>query len=130
MTLEDKIELLRTSIKNLSPISATYDGYPRELCVHIIGTKRGDWKAFAWQFAGSSSRPESLPTWRDLFVGRLIDLTLQDGEWYRGWTTGQRDQKAVDVIDTVVDPAHAAEVRSISMPRTPMPGVRRQDRRR
>lgn len=118
ITQTDKIALLRAAITDLKQVQGTYDGLPRVFCPHILGTKAGTWKVFVWQFDGQSSRG-GLPLWRDWFLDRLFDITLRDGEWHRGWTTGQREQKSVDWIDTVVDPAHAAEVRHISMPRTP-----------
>jgi hypothetical protein len=125
-TTNEKIALLRASIKGLRQFYATYDGHERMCCAHILGTKQGQWKVLCWQFDGSSSKPEQIPTWRDFSVERLHLLTSQDGEWHRGWVTGQREQKSVDWIDTVVDPAHAAEIRETSFPRTPEHGFPRR----
>lgn len=127
--LPDKVAIIRTAITELKQVTAVYDGLERVFCPHILGTKYGVWKVFVWQFDGRSSRG-NLPEWRDWFLERLDSVTLQDGEWHRGWTAGKRDQKAVDWIDTVVDPAHAAEVRHTLLPRTPALGLPRQARKK
>ena len=115
-TLQEKIVLIRASITQLKQVACVYKGHDRLLCFHILGTKNGVWKCYAWQFAGGSSRPHELPMWRDMFLTDVIGITSRDGDWHRGWTTGQRDQRAVDAIDTVVDADHAAEIRNISYP--------------
>lgn len=129
-TLNEKTELLRVAIRDLKQVAGTYHGHPRLFCPHIVGTKEGRWKILVWQFGGSSSRPHTLPEWRDWFLAEMLDVTLRDGEWHRGWVTGQREQKAVDWVDTVVDPDHAAEVRHISVLRIPALGVPHRGRRR
>lgn len=118
LILPDKISLVRDAINDRKQVVGNYDGLERVFCPHVLGTKAGVWKVFVWQFDGRSSRGH-LPQWRDWFLERLHDITLRDGEWHRGWTTGQRDQKSVDVIDTVVDPAHAAELRHTYTPHIP-----------
>ena len=130
MTLNDKLALLRSAIIELKQVTANYNGYYRVFCPHILGTKQQLWKVFVWQFDGQSSQPNELPMWRDLAVQDLHSVTLQDGDWHRGWTTGQRQQKAIDTIDTVVDPVHAAVVRQILAPHTPTLGVRRPGRKK
>ena len=124
-TILQKIDLLRLSINNLQQVSAVYNGYPRILCVHMLGTKEDQWKILCWQFGGSSSKPQELPTWRDFFVKDLHSVTSQYGDWHRGWTTGQHEQKAIDQIDTVVAATHAAEILDIFPPRTVTPKKRR-----
>lgn len=128
-TLTEKIDLLRTAITELKQVTGSYQGYDRVFCPHILGTKANVWKIFVWQFDGSSSKPHLLPSWRDFPIGELVNVTLRVGDWHRGWTLGRRDQKSIDWIDTVVDPDHAAEVRSISPPRTLAHGPQRRDLR-
>jgi hypothetical protein len=43
---------------------------------------------------------------------------------------GTRDQHVIDIVDTVVDAEHAAEVRHTSIPRTAGPGSPGPARRR
>lgn len=125
-TLNQKIALLRTAITELKQVTGSYEGYERVFCPHILGTKANVWKTFVWQFDGSSSKPHLLPNWRDFPISELVNITLRDGDWHRGWTLGKRDQRAIDQIDTVVDPAHAAEIRNTSPPRTPTRGILRR----
>jgi hypothetical protein len=116
-TSNEKIILLRAAIKELKQVTAVYNGLPREFCVHLLGTKNGDWKVLVWQFGGSSSKADDIPNWRDWHVGKITDLSLRDGEWHRGWETGRRTQKSMDRVDTAVDHLHSAEILGISDPR-------------
>jgi hypothetical protein len=48
--------LFRNAILGEQQIVCRYDGRPRELCPHIIGTnKSGEEVVLAWQFGGTSS---------------------------------------------------------------------------
>jgi hypothetical protein len=50
--------LFRNAILGEQHVVCNYDGRPRELCPHIIGTnKRGEEVVLAWQFASESSGP-------------------------------------------------------------------------
>lgn len=129
LALEDKIALIRSAIIHRKQVVAVYNGHERLFCPHILGTKSGGRKTLVWQFGGSSSKPQELPLWRDFSVAGLAGITLRDGDWHRGWETGQRTQKAIDHIDTVVDPAYAAELRQISPRRTPARGSLRLGRK-
>ena len=115
---DEKIALIRTAILELKQIACYGKQLPREFCPHILGTKEGVWRALVWQFDGQSEHG-GLPSWRGFNLFDLDDVTLRDGEWHRGWETGRRKQHLIDVIDTVVDPAHAAEIRETSPPHIP-----------
>ncbi len=118
----DKIALVRDATKNLKQMSASFDGYHRVFCPHVLGTKDGVWRVHAWQFGGRSSHQENLPTWRYFEVNRLAGLASQTGEWHRGYVKKAFDHPhAFDHIDTLVDANHAAVVLGISSPRTPRP---------
>ena len=52
----DIYELIKDAIINKKQVYADYDGYPRELCPHVLGTKNGVPQALFYQFGGSSSR--------------------------------------------------------------------------
>ena len=57
--------LFRKAIPAEQQVTCTYDGRPRELCPHIIGTnKSGEEAVLSWQFGGESSG--KLPQWRCL----------------------------------------------------------------
>ena len=124
-------DLIRIAIRELKPMTAMLDGLPREFCPHVLGTKDGEWRTLVWQFAGQSSHG-LLPggEWRCFKIADLQNLTLGQGPWQRGWTTGQREQVCVAQIDTIVDHLHAAELREISTVRIRRPALRRPAPRR
>ena len=120
------IELLRQAIRELKQVVGHCNGYYREFCPHALGHKQGVWKALVWQFGGTSSKPKDLPNWRWLEWRDLSGITLRDGEWHRGWAKRRSDHRHhLDVIDTVVDEAHAAEILDTWPPHTPSPALRR-----
>jgi hypothetical protein len=123
----DNISLIRDAIKGLKQMTATYNGYHRVFCPHVLGAKDGVWRVLAWQFAGNSSKPGELPMWRYFEVNSLFGLASQTGEWHRGHVKKAFDHpRAFDCIDTLVDANHAAVVLGISSPRTARPSVWRQ----
>lgn len=130
MTTQD-IELLRTAIRDLKQVIAYDNGLYREFCPHVLGRKNGVWGVLVWQFAGDSSRPNSLPSWRHFELRDLTQITLRDGEWHRGWVKYAPDpSRHFDHVDSVVDPAHAAEIRGTSTPRIPPRGFPRPGQQR
>lgn len=114
----EKLDVLRRAIRELKQVVGYRIGLPRMFCPHILGTKNGVWRTLVWQFDGESERG-GLPSWRGFDLHDLDELTLRDGEWHRGWETGRRRQHLIDVVDTVVDPAYAAEIRETSKLHTP-----------
>jgi hypothetical protein len=75
--------LFRNAILNQQQVVCLYDGRPRELCPHIIGTnKRGEEVVLAWQFGGASSGP--LPQWRCLKLVNVSKASPHDGPWHEG----------------------------------------------
>ena len=116
MTPIDKIEFARAAITDLKQATGVYQGHPRAFCIHVLGHMSGRWAIRVWQFDGQSSRPERLPDWSNFFLDELRDFTLRDGEWHRGWRTGNgRPHGGFESIDTVVDPRHAAEIRQFGI---------------
>ncbi len=123
----DKIALVRDAIKNLKQMTATFDGYHRVFCPHVLGTKDGVWRVHAWQFDGRSSKQNELPMWRYFEINRFAGLASQTGEWHRGYVKQAFDhRRAFDHIDTLVDASHAAVILGTSLPRTPTPFPQRQ----
>lgn len=116
-----KLQIIRGAIQNHQQLFFTLDGFPREFCPHVLGTKQSEWHVFGWQFGGESKT--GLPKggdWRCLVLHDITtDIVARDGDWYRGWAMGKRGQSCIDTIDTVVDAAHAAEILSASPAHTP-----------
>ena len=119
------IAVIRDAIKNLHQLTfhtVGDDGVVRHrvVCPHILGTKEGDWHLFTWQINDDSQHgfQPGAQRWRCFELEDMSNVQAREGEWYRGWTGGKRPQSCVDVIDTRVDDAHAAEVRSTSPVRT------------
>jgi hypothetical protein len=90
--------LFRNAILAEKQVVCTYDGRPRQLCPHIIGTnKDGEEVVLAWQFAGESSG--KLPQWRCLKLANVKDARTRDGSWHQGGShkTGQTCVTAIDL---------------------------------
>ena len=89
--------LFRSAILGERQVVCSYEGRPRELCPHIIGTnKDGDEVVLAWQFAGASSGP--LPQWRCLKLVNVQDARARDGRWHAGGSH-KTTQKCVVNLD-------------------------------
>ena len=104
------LEVIRDAIRQRRQLTFYYDGLYREVCPHAVGMKDGQWHLFVWQFGGSSRGGLKGENWRCMVVSHIASLTVRDGQWYRGWTKGYGPSSCIDIIDTVVDAAHAAEV--------------------
>jgi hypothetical protein len=89
--------IFRNAILAEQQVTCIYDGRPRELCPHIIGTnKGGEEVVLAWQFAGESSGP--LPEWRCLRLARVSAAKAREGRWFEG-RSHQTTQTCVANID-------------------------------
>jgi len=101
--MDETYALVREAIAAKRPIVATYDGHPRELCPHVIGTRDGRAQVLCFQYGGSSGR--GLPAggeWRCLAIDRLTGVALASGPWHtRGWDP--TTQHCVTVVDLAVD---------------------------
>jgi hypothetical protein len=78
-------ELLIMAIEELKQVVCIYDGYPREMCPHVVGWKNGAHHVLSYQFAGGSSR--GLPPggeWRCMDIDGITQLALRDGPWQTG----------------------------------------------
>jgi hypothetical protein len=96
---------LRDAILNKRQVLATYNGYYREMCPHVLGRKRGRAQALFYQFGGTSSSglapAGSMDNWRCIPVERLEGITVRDGDWYSA-ANHSRPQTCVDEIDVEV----------------------------
>jgi hypothetical protein len=89
--------LFRNAILAEQQVVCIYDGRPRELCPHIIGTnKDGEEAVLAWQFGGESSG--KLPQWRCLKIANVSDARARNGRWHEGGSH-KRTQRCVTKID-------------------------------
>ena|ERR1041385_1721982 len=97
--------LFEKAMRSHKQIACRYAGCPRELCAIILGHSQGQEKALTYQFGGQSK--SGLPAggeWRCLWLSKVTDVRLRDGEWHAG--SGHRQpQGCVEVVDLDVNPA-------------------------
>jgi hypothetical protein len=97
-------ELIRAAALGRQQVLATYAGYRRELCPHVVGLKDGRRQALFFQFGGgtsSSLRPGG--EWRCIPVDGLEDVVVREGPWHSG--PGRQElETCVDEIDVEVPP--------------------------
>jgi hypothetical protein len=97
--------LIRQAIIDRDVVVATYHGYVREMCPHVVGTKNGRAQALLYQFAGGSSSglgPDGSPdNWRCLFIDELSGVTTNKGPWHTA-PNHSRPQTCVGQIDIEV----------------------------
>jgi len=103
--MSNNYDLIARAIKEKLQITATYQGYHREMCPHALGSKNGRKQALFYQFGGDSSKgavtPGSTFNWRCIPVDGLTDVTLKSGQWYTADNHSQA-QTCVDQIDIEV----------------------------
>jgi len=98
-------EIIRNAIIEKEQIIATYNGHFREMCPHVLGSKKGRMQALFFQFGGTSSSGnitgDSENNWRCIPVEELGDVTARPGSWHSvGYNS--KTQKSVDNIDVEV----------------------------
>jgi hypothetical protein len=105
-TTDPIYKMIRQAILNKDVVVATYHGYVREMCPHVIGTKNGRARSLLYQFAGGSSSglgpDRSTNNWRCLFVDELSSVSVKKltGQWHTAPHSGP--QTCVDMIDVEV----------------------------
>lgn len=100
-------ELVRQAILEKKGISAVYHGQYREMCPHVLGTKRGVRHALFYQFGGeSNSRPiqpdGSTANWRCIDVDALTQTQIIEIDTWHSAPDHSRPQTCVDWVDVVV----------------------------
>lgn len=101
--MPDAYSLVREAIVERKQIVAVYKGHKREMCPHVIGTKKGREQALFFQFAGSSS--QGLPPqgeWRCVPIEGLSDISMRKGAWHTS-ERHRQDQTCVDEVDVEID---------------------------
>lgn len=97
------LNLFVRAIREKKPLSFRYDGFYREMCVHVVGYKNGRLQALAFQFSGQSKT--MLPfdgEWRCVQLDLVSDIRFLDGPW-RTKDNHSRQQSCVDEIIAEVD---------------------------
>ena len=96
--------LIRQAILKRQQVIATYDGYRREMCPHVIGLKNNQEHALFYQFGGESSsglEADLNANWRCMSIDKLADVQVRDGEWH-SHSPHTQTQTCVGVIDVQV----------------------------
>jgi hypothetical protein len=107
-TVVEICAMIREAIFNKDIIVASYHGYVREMCPHVIGKKNGRAQALLYQFAGGSSsglQPDGSPAnWRCLRVDELSEVAIKKstGEWHTASNYSAAAQHCVDEIELKV----------------------------
>jgi hypothetical protein len=102
-TVSHTYQLFRQAIIERKQISCTYNGLPREICPHVVGTTDGREQALSFQFAGKSS--QGLPPggeWRCMKLALVSNAVIKDGAWHTA-PNHSRPQTCVKQIDVEVD---------------------------
>ena len=94
-----------TSRPRKQHVLATYDGYPREMCPHAIGTKNGREQALFYQFGGGSKsglKPAGSPdNWRCIELAKLTGVSVRAGSWHTA-SNHSESQTCVCIVDVEV----------------------------
>lgn len=123
MSMASVYQIVRNAILNKQQIVAVYHGYPREMCPHVVGIKRGkpatmgkrgrpgrpatddEAHALLYQFAGGSQsglQPAGSPAnWRCVKISELQNVAARPGPWHTA-PNHSRPQTCVDQIDVEV----------------------------
>jgi hypothetical protein len=91
-------EQIVNAIQQKLVVTATYQGYERIMCPHIVGYKKGVLNAFFFQFAGGSK--SGLPPggqWRCIHVDDLAQVSCSPGEWHT-----KEDYAPSNCVDDVI----------------------------
>jgi hypothetical protein len=100
-------QIIRDAILTKSIIKATYNGFAREMCPHVLGlNKQHNEQALFYQFGGESrtglASSGSPDNWRCVLISKLQDVSSEPGEW-RTAPNHSRPQTCVAKIDVEVE---------------------------
>ena len=97
-------EIIKDAILNKRIITATFNGYLRIMCPHVLGTKGRVKQALFYQFAGESKTGLSLDpneNWRCIPIDLLRNVSSADGEW-RTASNHSKPSRCIDIIEVQV----------------------------
>lgn len=98
-------DLLRQAILKKHPVVATYKGYVREMCPHVLGTKNGKEHCLFYQFGGQSSSGTIIPgsdnNWRCIPIHELMNVSIREGAWHTAHSHTKK-QTCIDGVDVQV----------------------------
>ena len=103
--LETTYDLIRQAIIDKRQIHAFYNGYWREMCPHVLGTKNGREQCLLIQFDGQSKSglsEDPAHNWRCCFLSEISGVQVHDGLWHTA-PNHSRPQTCVDEIDVEVE---------------------------
>jgi hypothetical protein len=107
-------QMIRQAIVDKDIVVATYHGYVREMCPHILGTKNGRLQCLMYQFGGGSSSAleadGSPANWRCIIVEELLNVSIKQsaGQWHtasnysRPQTCVNPDERLVEFVDVAL----------------------------
>ena len=98
-------DLFEQAMRARKQILCLYDGSARELCPIILGHSQNQEKALTYQFGGQSR--SGLPRagqWRCLWLAKVSNVLLRDGQWHAG-TAHTQPQGCVEIVDFDVNPS-------------------------
>jgi hypothetical protein len=102
-TVEDMYRRIRKAVTGRQPVSALYDGYPRQLCPHRLGRNgAGQPRVLCYQYGGESSTPlepsGSPANWRCMKVEKFSRIRLLDDLWHTA-PNHSRPQTCITDVD-------------------------------
>jgi len=101
--MSDVYSLLYQAIEGKKQVIAMYDGYLREMCPHVLGSKDGVRHVLSFQFAGDSS--QGLPPggqWKCVDVDGLSNVSLRERLWFTSPRETGNPQPCVYIAHTSV----------------------------
>ncbi|MBS1809133.1 MAG: hypothetical protein JST84_13300 [Acidobacteria bacterium] len=97
---------IKTAILNKQNIIAYYKNLKREMCPHVLGTKKGREHGLFYQYGGESSSGAIIAgsdkNWRCIPIEGLTIVTICDGEWHTAYNHS-KSNSCIDVIDVEVE---------------------------
>jgi hypothetical protein len=95
--------LFERAMRQRTPLSCIYNGYPRALCPIILGHSQGDEKALTYQFGGQSSCGRPIRgEWRCVSLSKVSNAKLCKGPWRVG-SSHTRPQRCIETVDLDVN---------------------------
>jgi hypothetical protein len=96
-------KIIRNALLKRQIVKATYNEYQRLLCPHIIGIRGSEERCFCYQFGGDSSNGECAGAWKCLRIGRMKDISVEEGEWHTDENVRHdRKQYCIAIVDLMV----------------------------